>query len=335
MVLFDREYYNNTVRKNNYEFCSLLKKPIPGLSLDEMSKWLCAYNLSEDVIESIEPEKTLIISGIGVNKEPHIGTVSQISRILYLQSKGYNIQIILGDLDCYNARGTSIEKTRAIVEKYRDFIYNLGFDDKKGIIRNQFDHEEVMKTAFLISSQVTDSDFLDVKEDLYSYYEQEGIHNGMDFSLKVSILLMFADFIHSGLTNQYKHVIVLCGLDEHPYVSKADEIAKKLNIDMDISGLFSEVIRGFNKQPKMSKSLPNSSIWVTMSLNEIKDILINGDNDYENPEDSIAFQLMNSTFFYSKEELKEIRNNCSKKNSEWIIEKLDFSEKLYQLCSKW
>ncbi|MBR3132947.1 MAG: hypothetical protein IKG42_02550 [Clostridia bacterium] len=335
MNFFDRDYYNKTVKNNNYEFCSDLKKPIPGLSLEEMSKWLCVYNLSEDIVKNIIPEETLITTGVGANKEPHIGTVSQLCRILYLQSKGYNVQIVLGDLDCYNARGTNMKQTKEIVDKYNAFIEKLGFDSTKGIIRNQFDHEEVMKTAFLISSKVTDSDFIDVKEDLYTYYQKKGIHNGIDFSLKMSILLMFADFIHNGLTNQYKHVIVLSGLDEHPYVPKADEIARRLNIDMKISGMFSKLICGFNNQPKMSKSLPNSSIWVTMSLEEIRDILLNDDIDYDNPEDSIAFQLMNSTFFYSTVELNQIYYNCLNKNEEWIADKEDFSKKLYSLCEKW
>mgnify|MGYP002626505681 CR=1 FL=1 len=67
---------------------------------------------------------------------------------------------------------------------------------------------------------------------------------------------MFSDFIHQGFTHKFKNVIVLSGIDEHPYVAKASEIAERMNIDMTISGIFSKVIAGFNNQPKMSKSLP-------------------------------------------------------------------------------
>ena len=335
MINFNERYYEELVKQSGYKFCSQLNMPIHSLNFEEMSKWFCVFNFPDNIISDISPDNTLIITGIGANKEPHIGTVSQILRILHMQKKGYNVQIILGDLDCYNARGTDVEQVKLMVNKYKDFIKNLGFDYTKGSVRNQFDHEEVMKTAFMISSKVKDSDFFDVEEDLYSYYQKKGIHQGIDFPLKLSILLMFADFIHNGYVNNFKHIIVLSGIDEHTYVPKANEIAKRMNIDMTISGMFSKLICGFNNQPKMSKSLPNSSIWVTMSLEEIEDMLLNKENDYEDFNDSIVFQLMNSTFLYSEDELKQKVKHCMAKNEEWKKDKIEFSKKLHELCSAW
>lgn len=336
MITFNQDYYENVVRQNGYVFTKDLEAPLTNLTLDDMKKWLCVYNLSRNVAQNVDPRNTLIISGIGANKEPHIGTLSQILRVIYMQKKGYNAQIILGDLDCYNARGKDMNYVKEIVEKYKKFITRIGFNTTRGTIRNQLDHEEVMKTAFLIAAKVKDSDFIDTKEDLYSYYKEQGIiESEITFSVKQSILLMFADFIHNGFVEQFKNVIVLSGIDEHPYVKKAAEIAKRMVIDMTISGMFSQIIHGFNDQPKMSKSLPDSSIWVTMSQREIANMLLNHENTYNDYNESIVFQLMSSTFMYSEDELLTMSEHCIQRGSEWEKDKIDFSQKLYTLCSAW
>lgn len=336
MIRFNQEYYDRVVKQNGYEFCTNLEMPLPGLSVSEMQKWLCVYNLSPDVVSALDKKDTLFIAGVGINREPHIGTISQLLRMLYLQSKGYNVQIILGDLDCYNARGSDFESIRGIVEKYKSFLNALGFDHNRGMIRNQLDHEEVMKTAFLIAPKIMDSDFYDVQEDLYAYYKKQGIlAEEITFPVKQSILMMFADFIHNGFTSKFKHVIVLSGIDEHTYVPKAAEIAQRMNIDMTLSGIFSKLIAGFNNQPKMSKSLPDSSIWVTMSLDEIEDMLLNHDKGYTDFNDSIVYQLMSSTFIYTDEELLEKAEHCAANSEEWIKDKIEFSKRLFNLCQIW
>ena len=175
MIKFNQQYYESVVKQNGYEFCSDLKMPLPGLTSEEMQKWLCTYNLSENLLSNLEKKDTLFIAGVGVNKEPHIGTISQLLRIIYMQKKGYNVQIILGDLDCYNARGTDLKRIEQIVKKYKTFLNEIGFNHDLGIIRNQLDHEEVMKTAFLIAPKISDKDFYDVQEDLYTYYKKQGI----------------------------------------------------------------------------------------------------------------------------------------------------------------
>ena len=336
MIKFNQQYYEKVVKRNGYVFCDRMKMALPNLTSHDMQKWMCTYNLSENLLREMNPAETIVIAGVGANKEPHIGTVSQLLRMIYLQSKGYNVQIILGDLDCYNARGSDMNYVQEIVKKYKNFLNAIGFDNTRGNVRNQFDHEEVMKTAFLIAPKVNDSDFYDVQEDLYAYYKAQGIiEQGISFAVKQSILLMFADFIHNGFVNNYKHVIVLSGIDEHPYVPKAAEIAKRMNIDMTISGMFSPIIAGFNNQPKMSKSLPNSSIWVTMTREEIEDMLVNYENIYTDINDSIVFQLMKSTFMYSHDELEIMAEHCMTRSEAWNDDKINFSYKLYELCAAW
>lgn len=335
MLKFNRQYYEGLVKKYGYDFCKDISSNLENFSKEDLQKWLCAFNLSPEMLKVINPQNTIILMGIGINAEPHMGTISQILRALYFQSNGYYVEIILGDLDSYNARAFQLDKLQMNVKKYKCFIKRLGFDDSKGNIRTQLDSTDVMKTAFIIAQYVKDSDFTDVEEDLSEYYKEHNIYEGITFPVKLSILLMFADFIHHGIYDNYEHVIVLSGVDEHTYVPKAEEIRKKLGLNCTISGLFSDIIRGFNNKPKMSKSIPYSSIWPSMTFAEIENLLLHGDNDYELHEDSIVYQIMSSTFIYSNSQLELLAQHCDDKSQDWINDKKKFAISLYRICKAW
>ena len=263
MIKYDNKYYNEVIKKYNYDEI----KPFLDITDESLNnKWICSYNLNDFVKGLEKNEKCIVIMGIGINGIPHIGTVSQILKAIYLQKKGFFVQIILGDLDVYGARSTPLAEINKFLKKYENFIISLGFDINKGIIRNQYDHPEILRTSFLLSTVIKDKDFEEIEEDINSLYKTERVYGGMDFNVKQSISLMFADFIHPCLFEDFKHVLIISGIDEHGYVWKADEIRKRLNIDMTISGLYSKMLRGLNNYPKMSKSIIKSNI--NLSINK-------------------------------------------------------------------
>ena len=143
---------------------------------------------------------------------------------------------------------------------------------------------------------------------------------------------MLADFIHPGYADGYKHIIVLSGIDEHTYVPKANDVASRLGLDISISGLFSSVIEGLNGQPKMSKSLPDSSIWANMNNAEIRDILMDMPDDYSDHHDSIIYQLMKNTWLPGAVDFHKIMFDCDNKNSAWHADKLNFVDYLSSIC---
>ncbi|MBR3176254.1 hypothetical protein IKF26_02560 [Candidatus Saccharibacteria bacterium] len=335
MLRYDEFYYQDIVERFGYKFCNEMTDLLPGFSFDEMQNWLCGYNLNTEVIHGISKENTLIILGVGTNHEPHIGTISQILRGIYFQKRGYKVQIILGDIDSYSSRSSSITSVTKNVEKYANFVKNLGFDANFGTIRNQLDHAEIMKTAFLISPKVQDEDFQDVEESIYQYYEKLGIYSGMSFAVKQAILLMFSDFIHEGFVGNYKNIIVLSGIDEHPYVPKANDIAGRLDLDVNICGLFSSIIRGLNGQPKMSKSLRGSSITAGMTEREIIKIITRLPEEAVNHNDSIAYQLMCHVLLYDNKTLNTLAKHCDSDPVMWAKDKVDFAHDLSLICEKW
>lgn len=332
MIKYDNKYYNEVIKKYNYDEI----KPFLDITDESLNnKWICSYNLNDFVKGLEKNEKCIVIMGIGINGIPHIGTVSQILKAIYLQKKGFFVQIILGDLDVYGARSTPLAEINKFLKKYENFIISLGFDINKGIIRNQYDHPEILRTSFLLSTVIKDKDFEEIEEDINSLYKTERVYGGMDFNVKQSISLMFADFIHPCLFEDFKHVLIISGIDEHGYVWKADEIRKRLNIDMTISGLYSKMLRGLNNYPKMSKSIIKSNINLSINKKELEKIILLEGFLYNNHDDSFVYQLMQNVSFYDNDYLKKVKANCDLKNEEWIKNVKKYIDDLYEICNLW
>lgn len=332
MIKYDNKYYENIVSKYDYELVDQLTK---NNTVDLENKWYCTYNI-KPFLDGIEKnKKQLVIMGMGINGVPHIGTISQMIKAIYLQTQGLNVQIILGDLDVYGARSKSLKEINKLIIKYKRFLVKLGFDESKGIIRNQYDYPEIIRTSFLLSSCIKDKDFDEIEEDINDLYKTERVYTGMDFNVKQSISLMFADFIHPGFFDGYDNVLVISGIDEHGYVWKADEIRKRMKINMTISGLYSKMMRGLNDYPKMSKSIPNSNIDLTCKKEELKKILTYEKFNYDTSENSFVYQLMCYVSFYENEKLIQLKRDCDNKDDKWLKDVNDYVNDLYEIFKLW
>lgn len=331
---FDEDFYNEVIIKYNYNPMDFgpMDFWFNGISPQIMEeKWLCHSGI--DKVKDFN--ETIVTTGIGLSGLPHMGTLSQILRIIYLQRQGFKVQMVLGDLDSYNARNQPFKVVEERVKQYKEFIYMLGFNDKTGILRDQFTQPDIARTAFLLSKYLTDQDFLETEEDLSELYIKEKIYNGINFPVKQAILLMVSDFIHLGLYNGYKDIIVMLGLEEHKYVLLARKVLERMKMNFNILGMYSRIISGLNGYPKMSKSILSSSIRVDMPGDEIRNKIINEKDNYSKPEESVVYQLMSSVSYYSAEELIELYECCNKKDGVWQDRKLDYADKLVKLCDIW
>jgi tryptophanyl-tRNA synthetase len=294
-------------------------------------KWLCHSG-----IDKMQTANSMIITtGVGLSGIPHMGTLSQILRSVFLQKHGFKVQLVLGDLDSYNARNKPIKYVSELAKKYHEFIAKLGFDETAGILRNQFDHSEINRFAYLISKCLTDQDFYETEEDLSELYINKGVYNGITFPVKQAILLMIADFIFLGQTDKYKNVIVMLGLEEHKYVLLARKIIERMGLHFKLYSIYSRIIRGLNGYPKMSKSIKGSAITVDMSAAKIRQLIIGEGDDYNVPENSVIFQMMSSVSNYTVDELAKIYQSCISKGNDWMSYKKDYANRLVDCCAKW
>ena len=330
---FDEDYYKKTIEHYCYNPLDFAPIDFEFLSIPRevmRAKWLCHSGIEK--LGSVKKD-FIITTGVGLSGIPHMGTLSQILRVVFLQKNGFNVQMVLGDLDSYNARNKNLQYVVDLSKRYEDFICQLGFDANQGILRNQRDYPEINQRAYLLSKFVSDQDFLDTEEDLSNLYIKEKAYNGITFPVKQAILLMLADFIE--ISNNYSAIIVMLGLEEHKYVRLARAIVERAEIDFNICSIYSRIIRGLNGYPKMSKSIHGSAISVDMSPAEIRNSILNESDDYDVPENSVIYQMMSAVSDYSSEEIAAIYVECQSRNAFWQLRKKDYAERLVRICANW
>lgn len=345
-IKFDRKYYASLMKEFGYnplEF-EKINFSLGKLNKDDLQRrWLC-HHRGRRFSRNINKRKSIVTTGLGLTGVPHIGTLSQILRSIVLQKAGIPVQMVLGDLDAYNHKAKPLQEALGLVEKYRKFILKLGFKPKfPSILRAQYDELQVLRTSYLIGHFIDHEMFNGTEEDLHNFYSKRGkIDKEMTYRRQLSLNLMTADFIDLHFTHGFNNVLVMLGIDEHQYVRFAEETIRRIklsnqfkNFDLNVSALYSLLIKGFFDYPKMSKSFPKSGITVDMKENEIRDKIMNGEGNYDKPENNVVYQMMAAASYYGPKELRQRYNWCLNKSKEWERAKEEYAIMLSKICSLW
>lgn len=296
-VEFGGEYYEKIIRENGYDpsiFEGFTKdlSTIPREDLEYV--FLCHRGLYDF---SASSNNKAILTGFGLSGIPHMGTLAQINRIAMLNNAGFQTEVILGDLDAYNGKLTPLDRTRELAYRYEQFIKGTELlNPETSTVRAQYDHPDVLRTAYLIGRFANDELFETAEEDLHEFYAEKGkVDSKMSFRRKMSLNLMVADFFHLGQKNP--DILVMLGLDEHQYVQVAQKLSSSIEAEtsgiqpVSIHSLYTPLIRGLNGYPKMSKSFPDSGINLAMSKEAIMSSIKNEPDDFGDTEQSAIFQM--------------------------------------------
>ncbi|MEV7508230.1 hypothetical protein AB0O57_09825 [Streptomyces sp. NPDC091201] len=334
---FDTAYYENVIDQHRYERLGLgaIDFALAGMSPDDLrTKWVCHTGAREFAEAVTSGQPAIVTTGVGLGGPPHAGTVFQLLRAIKLQQQGLDVQIVLGDLDSYNARRTPLDTVRRIADKYEEFVRGLGFDEHRGVLRRQEGHTDVLATAFLLSRHLDDADFQWAEEDLSGLYRSHGVFDHLSYGMKQATLLMAADFVQ--LLSEGRHVLVSLGVDEHKYVALARRGAERWGLPADrLSGIYTKMIPGLGGLPKMSKSIPGSGIDASMPGEDIRALLA-ADSDTAPEEDGSALLQMYAC-------LPEVdgpdydRAAAARRNNapEWQVLREELTERLITIFSLW
>lgn len=226
------------------------------------------YSYNFDKINNIDD--ALFMTGIGMNNAPHLMTLVQLIGINNLSSKGLNTRIILGDYDVILARGEDFS-VKNIVTVYKEFIRRIGYRKE---ITEQSNIQNRLENLIYISKFIEKEDLHYVREDILDYYKMPN-----SFALDLSYVLIFSDLLFPIINGQYKYVIMCCGLDESKYSIVANRIIHRMGLTGEIGGLYTFVPEnGLNGWPQMSKSHPDSAIFLNDSLDQIHEKFKNVEN---------------------------------------------------------
>jgi tryptophanyl-tRNA synthetase len=346
-MLFNQEYYrsailNRTCGPHSFGYFDF---SIGSLSQKLLSQhWLCHANGKQFAQDFSDGKSVIITTGFGLTGVPHVGTIAQIMRAIRLQRSGVPVQIVLGDLDAFNGKNFNLDTALALIPKFRNFILNLGFDDKSpNILRTQYDFLEVLRDMYISGNFITDSMFENAKEDVHDFYSQRGkIDEDMTYQIKLSLNLMVADFFNLGMHHGFDSVMVFLGFDEYKYVALAMETLMKMQQAEDnlcgnfnLSGIFSSTMQGFNGFPKMGKSLPGSGIFVEM-LPDVVCKMITEEKLFSNENrEKIVYQMISDVSYYDNEKISEIYQFYTEKGEGWRKIKEEYVEHLIGILSLW
>jgi tryptophanyl-tRNA synthetase len=338
-VIFSEDYYRQVVQEHGYDTFEMERFTfaLAGLGADELNvRWLCHHRAND--FAATPPTSRVVTTGFGMSGVPHMGTVSQIRGIIALQAGGERCQIVLGDLDAHNGKGRSLEQTRELAERFTRFCRRMGFDDDAGVLRNQFNDLDCLRNMYLLGFYANDADFDRAEEDNHGYYTAMGlVDDRMTFRRQLSLSLMAADFVTLG--QDFDAVLVMLGVDEHKYVRFTREVAQRFGQDTSLRGdftlasIYSRLTSGFGGHPKMSKSIPDSSINVTSTADEIMARVMSDDS--RTPHTSAAYQLICQMFFRPYGECLDLIGECASASPMWRKTRSELADYLISIAELW
>jgi tryptophanyl-tRNA synthetase len=159
----------------------------------------------------------------------------------------------------------------------------------------------------------------------------------MTFRRKLSLALMAADFVALG--QDHDAVLVLLGIDEHNYVRFAREVTGRFGRDTSLRGdfalasVYSRLAVGFGGHPKMSKSIPGSSVSVASSPDEIASLV--ADDEERDPAASPSYQLTCQMFFQPPAECAVLARECAAASPAWRRARTELAEYLLSVTELW
>src|SRR3989338_8588272 len=132
---YTEEYYADVIKEYGYDPFSFgrFDFSIGSITDAELNlRYLCQHNV--DSYLKTNPKKRVVLTGFGMSGIPHLGSISQIIRLIHFQNAGENCELILGDLDAYNGRGIPFEDAKELAYKFREFAKKLGLNGPNSTI---------------------------------------------------------------------------------------------------------------------------------------------------------------------------------------------------------
>jgi len=334
-IKMDDRFVQNVILKEGY-FSIRGKISLGSISNTKFlqSKFSCHYNLEK--FNDFPKSKQHLITGFGPTNAPTGGTLSMILRALFFERKtGIDSTIIISNLGAFNSRNINIEKIDYLTERFIRFIRALGY---KGELRTH-NNFNLLVASSLISKVLTIKDFLENKEVTTDLYKKLGIQ-GKDFPTFMDANFTVADILLPSILKKKQRILVFVGIEEYYFPKLANVVLQRFNKrhlgqftpdNVLVSSVFGHLIEGLNDFPKMSKSIPESSINLDDSENDLKRKILKCDSKDE----KIILQMINLVSDWDLRRIKDANKAFKKKGTTWIKFKKDYLNYFIDLKKIW
>ena len=331
----DQSFVQNIILKEGYSYPN--KSVAIGTITDFnflKNMFSCHYNL--DKFNDVPKSKQHLVTGFGPTNAPTGGTLSIILRAIFLEREtGIDSTIIISNLGAYNSRNISIEKIDYLTERFIKFIRSLGF---KGELRTH-NNFNLLVASSLTSKMLTVKDFLKNEEVSTNLYKKLGIQ-GKDFPTFVDANFTIADVLLPCILKKKERILVFVGIEEYYFPKLANLVIQRFNKNYKkqfvsenalVAATFGHLIGGLNGFPKMSKSIPESSINLDDSVYKIKQKILKC-----SPKDEkIILQMINLVSDWDLKKIDQANAAFQAKNKDWLKFKNDYFKYFISLKNAW
>jgi len=306
-----------------------------------------AFASSADALAAATPAETLVSVGISPTGPPHVGTLGQIQSAVDFQRAGFDVQVIVADQVVYNARGTPMGTLTEQAERYVAFARERGVDPGAGRLLIQSETPSILRTAFALAPAYDPDGDGDEGSDggheptafetaRDAAYDDADLPDGAPaFSQQLCGLLLAADAVSPLRDGGYDRVVLVLGADNVGFERNIDTVREAAGIDGSVEGLYTRLVAGVDDTPKMSKSVPGSSIHLGMAPEEIRGLVRDPALDAADPDESVAFQMLRHASPYAGAELAELRDACAADSERWTDAVRGYADYLTEAAKQW
>jgi len=306
-----------------------------------------------DAARPAAADATLVTTGVGMTGPPHLGTVGQILTAVELQRAGLDVQFVLADLEPYHD-GADLDRVRALAERYRAFVRELGFDPDRGRLRTQEEARDVMHTAQVLAPYYRPESWDGAPEceptaweravaDAYDDADRQAWRSAGPTSEAAdthSALLHAADFLHPLRVGEYDRLVLTFGVDEYGLTRMTREFLATAPVEGRVAGLYTRMLPGFDGGPKMAKSIPGAGVSLADDPDGIRErIRVSGASagavDTDESAADAVFQAMCLASRYDAARLDGIEAARAAGTEAWTAAVADYAEFVADLAERW
>jgi tryptophanyl-tRNA synthetase len=233
------------------------------------------FDDADTMLQVADGRSLAVVTGFGPTNAPTAGTLSVMLGIVELQRQlDVPMTVVISELGAWNSRNVPWAQLELVRDQMLAFLEAIGFDLKRGTLRSHLDFGNLAR-AGKIARFLSRADFLDHRESLLELYNEHGVL-GNEVGLTVDSLYTVADIL-GPVEGGASRVLMVSGLEEAYFTELSRVVLARqaaageltLGWRADIGALYFRLLEGLGGYPKMSKSIPASSIHLGMATDEL------------------------------------------------------------------
>ncbi|MDX3454509.1 hypothetical protein PV396_21600 [Streptomyces sp. ME02-8801-2C] len=313
-------------------------------TLGPLTRRFTHHDRLQEVLPLDSDRPLAVVTGFGPTNAPTAGTLSVMLGVIELQRYlRVPMTVVVSELGAWNSRNVPWSQLTDVRDQMFAFIRAIGLDSQPGSapvrLRSHVDHANLVRCG-RIARFLSRQDFLDHHEDLVDLYQDHGLL-GSEVGLTVDALYTVADILGPAEEGAAR-VLMLSGLEESYFTELSRIVLQRqreagelsLGWQVDLGALYFRVLEGLGGYPKMSKSIPASSIHLGMTDAEIAERILACDEASQRPLLS-AIELSSGWPMSEIDQARAAYQHRRREPAGWQLTKQRFAETFATYAGIW